>query len=203
MTKPAIIAFDPSKTTGWAYWDTDCDHSSIRCGLIEMPDKADHYYTGDQLGLKVQNLIKSFPKKPQFAVIEQQSLSSMGNNLDGVIYPWGAVFAISAICSNWGIPMGTIAPATWRNMFFPKGFKPPQKQRTVKGKIKLENDWKTPAVAECERMGIVLPAKKSTNHNAAEAAALAICWRGAKLHARRYEPAFMALLQQRNSKVAA
>lgn len=192
-----VLAFDPSKSTGFAFFDTSRDHSAIQCGVFEMPDKADAYYTGDQIGLKVSKLIREFGK-PDFAVLEEQSLAQIGNsNAAAIIYAWGSSLAIVATLANFGVPYGTIPPATWRKMFFGSTFKPPQKLRPGK---KAENDWKSAAVTECERLGITLPSKKTIGHNAAEACALAICWRGAKLHAKRYEPAFMALLQQRNSR---
>lgn len=194
-----ILAFDPAKTTGYAFYDTARDLSAIRCGVLEMPDNADAYYTGDQLGLKVTRLIKEFGK-PDFAVLEEQSLAQIGNsNAAAIIYAWGSSLAIVATLANFGVPYGTIPPGTWRKMFFGKGFKPPVK--AAKPGKKPENDWKAAAVAECERHQIVLPSKKTIAHNAAESCALAVCWRGAKLHAKRYEPAFMSLLQQRNSHV--
>lgn len=192
-----IMAFDPSKTTGWAVYDTARDHAAIQCGVFEMPDKADAYFTGDQLGLKVTKLIKEHGR-PDFAILEEQSLAQIGNsNAAAIIYAWGSSLAIVATLANFGVPYGTIPPATWRKMFFGSTFKPPQK--APKPGKKPVNDWKTAAVSECERLGIVLPSKKTLSHNAAEACALAVCWRGAKLHAKRYEPAFMNLLQQRNS----
>lgn len=196
-----VLAFDPSKTTGYAFWDTSRDHSSIQCGVLEMPDKADPYFTGDQLGLKVTKLIREFGK-PDFAILEEQSLAQIGkSNASAIIYAWGTSLAIVATLSNFGVPYGTIPPSAWRKLFFGQGFKPPAK--AAKPGKKPENDWKVAAVAECERMGITLPNKKTISHNAAEACALAICWRAAKLHARRYEPAFMSLLQQRNERAMA
>ena len=157
-----------------------------------MPDKADHYYTADQIGLKTRTMIKDYGK-PDFAVLEEQSLAKIGkSSADAMIYPWVATSAIVSVLANYGIPYGTIPPGTWRKMFFGTGFKPPLDKD---GK----NDWKSAAVGACERHGIILPSQKTIAHNAAEACALAICWRGAKLHAKRYEPAFLGLLQQRNS----
>jgi hypothetical protein len=196
-----ILAFDPAKTTGFAFFDTSRDHSAIQCGVLEMPDKADPYYTGDQLGLKVTRLIKDFGK-PDFAILEEQSLAQIGNsNAAAIIYAWGSSLAIVATLSNHGVPYGTITPGSWRKMFFGASFKPPQKP--AKPGKKPENDWKAAAVSECERLGIVIPSRKTIAHNACEAAALAICWRGAKLHAKRYEGAFMNLLQQRNTRPSA
>lgn len=191
-----VLGFDPSKSSGWAFWNTERDHSSIACGVLEMPKGADHYYTGDQIGLKVTALIRQHGK-PDFAVLEEQSLAKIGNtSADALIYPWLATAAIVSTLANFGIPYGTIPAVSWRVAFFGKGFKPPVDNKGKK-------DWKSAAVTECERMGIVLPPQKAISHNAAEACALAVCWRHSKLHARRYEPAFMNLLQQRNSRQSA
>lgn len=187
-----ILGFDPSKSTGWAVFDPSKHLSAMKCGVFEMPDKADHYYTGDQIALRTKDLIKSIGHQNiRFAVLEEQSLAKIGNSsADGMIYAWISTAAIVGTLANFGIPYGSIPPGSWRKMFFGQGFKPPVDK---KGK----NDWKAAAVAGCEREGIALPSKKTISHNAAEAAAIAVCWRGAKLHARRYEPPFMALLQNR------
>lgn len=195
------IGFDPSKHTGYGLWNTQKDHSSMECGVLEMPKGADQYYTGDQIGRKVVELIRSCKERhgryPDFATLEEQSLAKIGNtSADALIYPWVATSAIVSTLANFGIPYGTIPASTWRVMFFGQGFKPPLDSKHKK-------DWKAAAVAHCERMGISLPPQKTIAHNAAEGCALAICWRGAKLHARRYEPAFLSLLQQRNERVAA
>ncbi|MDQ0320021.1 Holliday junction resolvasome RuvABC endonuclease subunit [Pararhizobium capsulatum DSM 1112] len=196
-----VIAFDPSKSTGWAFWDTAKDHSSIRCGVFQMPDKADHYYTSDQIGLKVTNFIKELVAdknagRPDFAVLEEQSLAKIGNtSADAMIYPWVATSAIVATLANFGIPYGTLPAASWRKAFYGEGFKPPLDNKGKK-------DWKKASVTECERVGIVLPPQKTISHNAAEACALAICCHvnAMKLHARRYEPALLALRMARNSR---
>ncbi|MGP4665959.1 hypothetical protein [Agrobacterium pusense] len=112
---------------------------------------------------------------------ESQALSCM---LHGAVY---------ATLGNWGKPWGTISAATWRKMFFGAGYKPPLDNH---GK----NDWKRAAIEQCELEGIILPAKKATRDNAAEAAALAVCWRGVEIHAGRYRPAFQDFLQQRNER---
>ncbi|MBB3411240.1 hypothetical protein FHT87_005193 [Rhizobium sp. BK316] len=191
-----IASFDPSKHTGYCWYDTSKHHSAIRCGVMEVPKGSDHYFTGDQIGLKVTRLIRELGK-PDFVVLEEQSLAKIGNtSADAMLYPWIATSAIVATISNFGIAYGTIPPATWRKLFFGERFQPPLDNKGKK-------DWKAAAVAECERLEITLPAQKAISHNAAESCALAICWRGAKLHARRYEPAFLALLQRRNERSAA
>ena len=201
-----ILGLDPSKCTGFAVYDIGKHLSAIQCGVFEMPDKADAYYTGDQIGLKTAALLREHMVDGRqtiaFAVLEEQSKAQIGNsNADAMIYAWGSSLAIVATLANFGIPYGTIPAATWRKMFFGASFKPPLKP-TKPGK-KPQSDWKAAAVDQCDREGIILPSKKTVSHNAAEACALAICWRGAKLHARRDEPKFMALLQERNSARAA
>lgn len=192
------LGFDPSKNSGYGLWDTQRDHSSILSGVFEMPKGADQYYTSDQIGRKTVALIRECKERhgryPDFATLEEQSLAKIGDtSADAMIYPWVATSAIVSALANFGIPYGTIPAATWHVMFYGKGFKPPLDNKGKK-------NWKEAARRECDRMGIKIPAQKTINHNAAEACALAICWRAAKLHARRYEPAFMTLLQQRNER---
>lgn len=201
-----IIGFDPSKCTGFSIYSTDRDFSAIRCGVLEMPTKADEYYTADQLGLKVRTLITEIKEKhgqkPDFAVIEQQIMAqvknSAGQNFAGSIYPWIATSAIVATLANFAIPYGTLMPASWRKTFFGQGFKPPL---DAKGK----KDWKAAAIRECERLGIELPRTKAHADDAAEACAVAICWasRDMNLHAGRYQEPWMKLLQARNQRQVA
>lgn len=197
---PLIVAFDPSKATGWALWDTTRHHSSMRCGVFEMPAKADPYYTGDQIGLKVTGLLrdakKEFGRMPDWAVLEEQSLAQIGRTSAlAQIYPWGCSLAIVATLSNFGIPYGTLPPGTWRKAFFGSGFKPAIDKNGKK-------DWKAAAVEQCERLGIELPPKKTTSHNAAEACALAVCWgvKDMNLHAGRYHAPRMDLLMKRHER---
>lgn len=201
-----ILGFDPSKCTGYALLDTERDFSAIRCGVLEMPAKADEYYTADQLGLKVRTLITEIKEKhgqkPDFAVIEQQIMAQVkndkGQNFSGSIYPWIATSAIVATLANFAIPYGTLMPASWRKTFFGQGFKPP-----LDGKGK--KDWKSAAIRECERLGIELPRTKAHADDAAEACAVAICWasRDMNLHAGRYQEPWMKLLQARNQRQVA
>ena len=200
-----ILGFDPSKSTGWALFSPerereDGNFSHIECGVFQMPDKADHYYTSDQIGMKVANLLRGIKERhkrlPDFAVLEQQILAKIANtSADAMIYPWIASSSIVATLANFGIPYGTLMPSSWRKSFFGQGFKPPLDK---KGK----NDWKTAAVDLCEQRGIELPKQKALAHNAAEACALAICWgiRDMNLHAGRYQQPWMNLIQQRNDR---
>lgn len=202
-----IIGFDPSKGSGYALLDTARDFSAIETGVMEMPAKADAYFTADQIGLKVTALLRQCKEKrgklPDFAVLEQQieaqaSMAGRGQSFAGSIYPWIATSAIVATLANFKIPYGTLMPASWRKTFFGQGFKPPLDKTGKK-------DWKGAAIAECERLGITLPTKKALADDAAEACALAICWasRDMNLHAGRYHEPWMTLIQQRNERAAA
>lgn len=201
-----IVGFDPSKSTGWSLLDSSKDFSAIECGVLEMPAKSDHYFTSDQLGLKISALLRDCKAKhgkmPDFAVLEQQieaqaSMAGRGQSFAGSIYPWIATSAIVATLANFKIPYGTLMPASWRKTFFGQGFKPPLDNKGKK-------DWKRAAIEECERLGITLPSKKALADDAAEACAIAICWasRDMNLHAGRYHEPWMALLQQRNERSA-
>ncbi|KKX25318.1 hypothetical protein [Rhizobium sp. LC145] len=202
-----VLAFDTSKSAGWAFFDTSRHVSSIKCDVLEFPAKASIEYCADQMGLKVTKLIKEF--RPDFVVMETALKMSPGGTMATVVSCMlhGAVLSTVA---NFGIPWGTISSATWRKMFYGQGFKPPFKVHQLKrpdpktGKTeRLEYLWKEAIVTQCEREGIVLPAKKTVAHNAGEAAAIAVCWRGAEIHAGRYRPAFQGFLQQRNERQGA
>lgn len=198
-----VLSFDTSKMAGWAFFDTEKHVSSIRCGVLEFPKKASIEYCADQMGLKVAKLIKEF--RPDFVIMETALKMSPGGTLATVVSCMlhGAVLSTVA---NFGIPWGTISSGTWRAMFYGKGFKPPHRviklaKPDKKGKMeKIEYLWKEAIITQCEREGIILPSTKEAAHNAGEAAAIAICWRGAQIHAGRYIPAFQTMLQQRNTR---
>lgn len=201
-----VLAFDTSKTAGWAFFETTKHVSSIKCGVLEFPDKASIEYCADQMGLKVTALIKEY--RPDFVIMETALKMSPGGTMATVVSCMlhGAVLSTVA---NFGIPWGTISSQTWRSMFYGKGFKPPQKITKLpkpdkNGRWeKVENLWKEAIVTQCEREGIILPSRKTVAHNAGEAAAIAVCWRGAEIHAGRYRPAFQTFLQHRNERPAA
>ncbi|API52888.1 hypothetical protein BMW22_15795 [Rhizobium leguminosarum] len=218
-----IMGFDPSKYTGYGIYspqerrkDGNCSH--VKCGVLEVPDKADHYFTGDQISCKVQKLIidhqAAFGSIPDFAVLEEAALANIGGtSADAMIYAWISATAIVGVLANWGIPYATIHPNTWRAMFFPNGFKPPQKPVKKKGeqvldrygKPKFKNDWKTPAIREVERLGVKLPTTKALADDAAEAVAIATCWESneLKFHAKRYHQPWVDLRVQRNERSVA
>lgn len=224
-----ILGFDPSKTTGWALYSPerykiDGNYSHVMCGVLEMPDKADMYYTADQIGLKITSLIRRIKAdlgvRPDFAILEQQieaqiSVQGRGQNFAGSISPWVASSAIVATLSNHAIPYATILPSVWRKSFFGETFVPPQlpvmesvtvngqkirqQARNKKGELKFKDDWKSAAITKCQDMGIELPRQKALADDAAEACALAICGQSdkTKIHAGRYEEAWKAI---RNTK---
>lgn len=195
-----IIGFDPSKSTGWALFDTTRHVSQIQCGVFELPEKSDHYFTGDQLSVKVKTFLRDIQKKhsqyPDFAVLEGQKKSTFGNKgFDGIVYPWITTTAIVSTLANFGVPYGTLSDSQWRE-FYGEDFEPPQKPVMVDGKQELDkhgkpkfaNDWKSAAVNECESAGITIPSKKTIAHNACEAVMIARSWRHKAMgfHARRY-----------------
>lgn len=202
-----VLAFDTSKTAGWAFFDTIKHISSIKCDVLEFPAKASIEYCADQMGLKVTKLIREF--KPDFVIMETALKMSPGGTMATVVSCMLHGAVLSTV-GNFGIPWGTISSATWRKMFYGTGFKPPQKITKLAkpdpktGKTeKVENLWKEAIVIQCEREGIILPSRKTVAHNAGEAAAIAVCWRGAEIHAGRYRPAFQGFLQQRNDRQGA
>lgn len=199
-----ILALDISKHSGWACFDTSKHISSIQCGVLEFPDNASIEYCADQMGLKCAKLIREF--KPDFVIMETALKMSPGGTLATVVSCMLHGAVLSTV-GNFGIPWGTISSATWRKMFYGKGFKPPVKVHQLKkpdpktGKTeRIEHLWKEAIVTQCELEGIILPSKKTIAHNAGEAAAIAVCWRGAEIHAGRYRPAFQGFLQQRNDR---
>lgn len=186
-----VLGLDVSKHAGWALWETKNALASIRCDVMEFPAKASIEYCADQMGLKVTKLIKD--EKPDFIVLETALKMSPGGSAVSIVSSCMLHGAVYATLGNWGKPWGTISVGTWRKMFFGQGFTCPL---DAKGK----KDWKRAAIEQCELEGITLPAKKTIRDNAAEAAALAVCWRGADIHAGRYIPAFQGFLQQRNER---
>lgn len=203
----SVWGFDPSKCTGWAIFspekrrrDDNCSH--VVCGVLEMPPKSDHYFTGDQISQQVQNLFVTHGK-PDFVVLEEQAMARIGNtNADGMLYPWIASVAIVSVAANWGVPYATLPAGTWRKAIFGQGYKPPQKTVKEGGKYKLKNDWKTPAIERCEKLGVQLPRLKAHADDAAEAALLSMCWEHneIKFHAKRYQQPWIDLRQRRNDR---
>jgi Holliday junction resolvasome RuvABC endonuclease subunit len=209
-----ILGFDPSKYTGWALYcpeqrrkDDNCSH--IKCGVLEVPDKADPYFTGDQIARKVHALllehVKEYGKAPDFAVLEEAAQANIGKtSAAAMIFAWVSATAIVGVLANWGIPYATLHPNTWRPTFFGT-LKPPQKAVKKAGKVQMKNDWKSLAISECERLGVKLPKTKALADDAAEAVAIAMCWEDneMKFHAKRYHQPWMNLRMQRNERGAA
>lgn len=186
-----VLGLDVSKHAGWAIWDTQRSISSICCDVLEFPAKASIEYCSDQMGLKITTLMRDH--SPDFVVLETALKMSPGGSAVSIVSSCMLHGAVYATLGNWNKPWGTISVGTWRKLYFGQGFVCPLDAKNKK-------DWKRAAIEQCEREGIQLPSKKTIRDNAAEAAALAICWRGAEIHAGRYREAFQGFLQQRNER---
>jgi Holliday junction resolvasome RuvABC endonuclease subunit len=217
--KPVVLGLDISKHCGWAIWETWKGHSSIQCGVLEFPEDATIEYCADQMYLKIFNLLKRYNdqhpptdeepegRRVDFCIMETALKMSPNKDATSIVSSCMLHGAVLAALSRCALPWATIYPSQWRKAVFGEGYKPaPQMIRDSKtGKQKVgKPDWKVAIVDRLENhYGISLPPQKTKAHNAAEAAAVAMSYHRAEIHTPRYEPAFKALLQQRNSKVAA
>lgn len=193
-----VLGLDVSTCTGYGFWDTSCHHSSISAGVIELPDarqivtkdgKKQDYHWDDwrvaQVGPKIHELIVSC--RPDLVLIEERLRFSKTG--DGGFAMTNAIHgAIYSHCCTLNILFGTIYSQSWRAPAYGEGFKQPlvpdldrsrqQKTDSKTGKpLFKKKDWGDIAVEKCETLGIVLPPKKETSHNAAEAALIAMMWR--------------------------
>lgn len=223
-----VLGFDISTCTGYGFWDAWRDVSSIEADLIELPparhyfdDKGEkkHDYNWDdwrvaQVGPKIVKVLKRY--KPDFVLVEERLRFSktgdagfaMTNAIHGAIY---------SHCCSLNILFGTIYSQSWRTSAYGEGFKQPlvpdlgrdrvQKIDKETGKPLLKKkDWGDIAVEKCESMGIQLPSKKETQHNAAEAALIATRWRLQRritIPAERDHQRYIELLQRERQSVAA
>lgn len=210
-----VWGIDPSSVCGLAIWDTDRDISSVHCEVIENGDESNYYWYAAQMGRKLRSRVTRYGK-PDIVVIEQGSESTQGTGVNGIIWCWNCIGAVTSLVGVYNVVVATIHPSSWRKPFYGRGFNPPQKpvmetvfeggqkvkrQVIEKGRPKFKNDWKSAAVNKCEELGVTLPTKKTISHNAAEAVAIAHSWAHAEIINKEFEPAFMSLLQQRNSHV--
>lgn len=212
MTDILTLGLDPSKSTGWAihepskltprFWG-----NAFKCGTFEMPEKCDVYYTADMVGQKLTTVLKECKEEhgrlPDFAVIEGQAQAQVGgSNFAGSIYPWIAASSLVSTLGRFRIPYATLMPITWRIAFFGQGFKPPFKEHKLDkpdpktGKtVRIEWLWKDAAINRLRELGVDLPKSKALADDAAEACALAYCWKtdAMKFHAKRYHQPWMDL----------
>lgn len=102
--------------------------------------------------------------------------------------------AAVAIIDAFGIPWGLVSSATWRSVYYGKGFVPPVKTiHHRNGTVSHEDDWKQAAITEARRQGVTLPGDKIAQGDAAEALAVAVCWEKCTFIPERHRKAFMAL----------
>jgi Holliday junction resolvasome RuvABC endonuclease subunit len=218
--KPIVLGLDVSKHCGWAIWETWRDPAAIsypdRCGVFEFDSAWSIEYCADQMYLKLYGLLKSFsdahpPTKDEpdgrrvdFCVMETALKMSPNKDAASIVSSCMLHGAALAALSRCAIPWATIYPSQWRKAVFGKGYKPAPKVVTdrITGMKKLgEADWKGAIVSRIEEYyGVVLPPRKSDAHNAAEAVAVAMSYHRAEIHAKRYEPALLALRKQRNNR---
>lgn len=198
-----VLGLDISTCTGYAFWDYSTDLSAIEADIIELPEskgsevynqktgkmeRKQDYHWDDwrvaQVGPKVVKVIKHY--RPDFVLVEERLRFSKTG--DGGFAMTNAIHgAVYSHCASFGILFGTISSQSWRKPAY--GFsRPPQlpaldrsgRQKTdpKTGKLMFKDkDWGDIAVEKCEELGIQLPSKKATSHNAAEAALIAMMWR--------------------------
>ncbi|NTE87225.1 hypothetical protein [Agrobacterium rubi] len=191
-----VLGFDISTCTGYGFWDYSTDVTAIEANIIELPESRNipgtdkHDYSWDdwrvaQVGPKVGNVIRHY--KPDIIIVEERMRFSKRG--DGAFAMSNAIHgAIYSHCCSFNLLFGTIASQSWRVPAYGEGFKQPllpdldrsgiqkKDKKTGKPLFKLK-DWKEIAVEKCVELGIHLPGKKATAHNAAEAALIAMMWR--------------------------
>lgn len=190
-----ILGLDVSTCTGYGFWISNRDVSSIEANVIELPDARnkpdtkDHDYDWDdwrvaQMGPKMLKLLQRL--KPDMVLIEKRLRFS--KNGDAAFAMTQAIHgAIYSHCCTMGILFGTIAAESWRKPAYGKDFVHPLvpcKDRHGNQKLDKDGkpefkkkDWGDLAVEKCESLGIQLPNLKAISHNAAEAALIAMMWR--------------------------
>ena len=184
-----ILGLDPSKTSGWAYYDTEA-RVILKCGLLRVPPKTAHYETIEVMAELFRGMLAA-NGKPDMAVIEEAMLQT-GNSADALIYAWQAATVAVSDLTEQSIPYGTLPVQTWRARVFkgrtlpelPMGKDEPPRKRP-------KPDYKRAAVMLCDEWGVTLPTPASLAHNAAEACLMAVCWTSAKFHTEAAGQAFV------------
>lgn len=203
-----VWGIDPSSNCGFAILDTDRNIAAVHCEVWENKTTRDYYWYGVRVGRALRNRVERFGR-PDVVVIEQGSESTQGTGINGVIWSWACIGAVMGLVGVYPkLIICTIHPSTWRKPFYGEGFEPPQEpvmEKGVqvldkKGKPKFKNDWKAAAVQKCERLGITLPPKTTTNHNAAEAVGIAHSWAHSTYIHDDYEDAFKELRNKHDTR---
>lgn len=204
-----VLGLDLSTVTGYGFWDYSRDVSSIEADIIELPGASD--FDDDwrvaQMGPKTLKLLKHY--RPDLVLIEERLRFSkagthafaMSNAIHGAVY---------SHCCTMNILFGTINVRSWHAAAYGEGFKQPlipdldrsgnQKTDPKTGRPAFkQKDWKDIAVEKCAELHIDLPNKKTTAHNAAEAAIIAMMWRchnRVTIPAKRDRERYIELLQR-------
>lgn len=200
-----ICGIDQSTKTGIAFFETTERPSLIKTGLIKLDLEDDHARIA-ALGPEIIRLHRD--QQPDFYVLESP-LEFVAQGAHAALMSNRIFGALVSTLRNLKAPWGTINNSTWHKMAYGQGYKLPMVPKTDRrGDPVLDErgqpvfkklDWKTRALQECERLQIELP-KGADRHNAAEAAIIALCWRGATPHGQHSVAAYQQMLARRNAE---
>lgn len=179
-----ILGLDPSQKTGWALYDTTCQPSAIRCGVLKVKGEAGEFeHNAGILGRLLKDLIKDGIARPHFAVIERaprQPYGSFragkpstikfmgeevaaqdgdvggGNGLQSTLSTNQMAAALASVLGCFNIPFETMTDSEWRKAAYGFGRRSGW----------TRPDWKRHARQTCHQMRISV-----TNDDMAEA-----CW---------------------------
>lgn len=181
-----ILGLDPSQSTGWALYDTACQPSAIRCGVLKVKgEKGEFEQNSGILGRALKDLIKDSISRPHFAVIERAPRQPYGtfkpsgkpatvkfmgeevaaqdgddfgggNGLQSTLSTNQMAAALSSVLGCFNIPFVTMTDSEWRKAAYGFGRRAGWSRP----------DWKRHARQMCQQMRIA-----ATNDDMAEA-----CW---------------------------
>lgn len=177
-----ILGLDPSRKTGWAYYDTNSQISAMKAGVLKAEGKGGEFE--DHAGSLARALVKLFKEhgKPDFAILERaprqvfgaprkketvrfmgEEMPSQhgdeegaGGGLQSTLSTNQMAAALAAILGAYGIPFETMETSSWRKAAYGFGRR--------KGWSRPE--WKKHSRQMCSQMRIA-----ATNDDMAEA-----CW---------------------------
>lgn len=188
-----IGGFDLATNSGYAVRDSEKHRSSIECGVFSLAEyeweekyaiAANHFwrlssqYKFDFVAIETpEHGVRQFAKGGKTDMIGEAAPAMTIN--PGSLQLSGIAGAIIAICMIRHIPYGLIPPPTWRSAYFGKGFKPARKITIDKKSGKEKQgplNWKQAAIDVALQEGIILPANKADQKDAAEAIGICTCW---------------------------